>query len=75
MNGNIISVDDDDWCGEEDKYESLAQELYFQYCIDSDSIGYEIVPAHSFIFPHYPNLFDSHVSIHYGLPPKFKCEY
>tara|TARA_B100000315_G_scaffold31113_1_gene26307 strand:+ start:11 stop:505 length:495 start_codon:yes stop_codon:yes gene_type:complete len=64
IEGNIISEDSNDWCGE-----------YILYSTDCpteieivESLGTPLIPAEYSLSPAYPNPFDSLATIYYGLP-------
>ena len=64
IEGNIISEDSNDWCGE-----------YMHYSTDCpteieivESSGMSSIPTEYSLSPAYPNPFDSLATIYYGLP-------
>jgi len=65
IEGNIISEDSNDWCGE---YMHYSTDCPTEIEIVESSSGTTLIPTEYFLSPAYPNPFDSLTTIYYGLP-------
>ena len=65
IEGNIISEDSNDWCGE---YMHYTTDCPTEIEIVEPSSGTSVIPTEYSLKPAYPNPFDSLVTIHYSLP-------
>ena len=70
IEGNIISEDSNDWCGDYD--EEMYKNINIADCPSEiqivESSGFSSIPTEYSLKPAYPNPFDSLVTIHYSLP-------